>query len=283
MCARGRATGPTRPRTPREHDGAARLDGACASKAALAFPRRSPARTSGAVLDRHGSRRERQVTKVTFAWEPIPPTPGEQRRPGDEGVSYVDADRPGARWAAALPRPCSRAGCGSVAAGRRGGASGVGDGHIRGSARTDAVARVGAERIGSGDGLIDDRDVTVPDYTTPQVSFRTPRLFRARTAREFRRSRRTPRRHVDDRTFRARTERLVVGASTPTVPGVPTPEVAARLLNRAGTQMFDVPVPVSDAGAAEMELSFASLAAGEYLLELKAKADDGTAQGSGGV
>jgi hypothetical protein len=42
--------------------------------------------------------------------------------------------------------------------------------------------------------------------------------------------------------------------------------------------MSDVPVQVSDGGGAELELSFASLAAGEYLLELSAKADAGSAQ-----
>ena len=42
--------------------------------------------------------------------------------------------------------------------------------------------------------------------------------------------------------------------------------------------MFDVPVQVSDGGSAEMEVAFASLAAGEYLLELNAKAEAGTAQ-----
>ena len=42
--------------------------------------------------------------------------------------------------------------------------------------------------------------------------------------------------------------------------------------------MFDVPVQMSDAACAEMELPFASLAAGDYLLELNAKADAGTAQ-----
>ena len=56
------------------------------------------------------------------------------------------------------------------------------------------------------------------------------------------------------------------------------PAVTARLLNRAGTAMFDVPVQMSSTGAAEMELAFASLAAGEYLLELNAKAEAGATQ-----
>ena len=56
------------------------------------------------------------------------------------------------------------------------------------------------------------------------------------------------------------------------------PLVTARLLNRGGTAMTDVPVQVSDAGAAEMDLVLASLAAGDYLLELNVKAGANTAQ-----
>ena len=48
-------------------------------------------------------------------------------------------------------------------------------------------------------------------------------------------------------------------------PGTAPPTLAARLLNRAGTPMLDVPVQMSERRAAEMEVAFASLAAGEYL------------------
>jgi hypothetical protein len=120
-------------------------------------------------------------------------------------------------------------------------------------------------------------DVTVPDYTTPQVSFGTPRLFRARTPRDVQALKSNPGAAPStDRTF-SRTERLVVRVDAYS-PGSAPPALTARLLNRAGTPMSDVPVQVSDGGGAELELSFASLAAGEYLLELSAKADAGSAQ-----
>ncbi len=61
-------------------------------------------------------------------------------------------------------------------------------------------------------------------------------------------------------------------------PGACRRLVTARLLNRAGTPMFDVPVQVASGGGAEMELAFASLAAGEYILELSAKAEAGATQ-----
>jgi hypothetical protein len=120
-------------------------------------------------------------------------------------------------------------------------------------------------------------DVTVPDYTTPQVSLGTPRLFRARTPRDVQALKANPAPTPStDRTF-SRTERLVVRVDA-YGPGSVPPALTARLLNRAGTAMFDVPVQVSEVGGAEMELAFASLAAGEYLLELNAKAEAGTAQ-----
>ena len=60
-------------------------------------------------------------------------------------------------------------------------------------------------------------------------------------------------------------------------PGTVPPTLAARLLNRAGTSMLDVPVQMSGV-TGEMEVALASLAAGEYLLELNAKAESGSAQ-----
>jgi hypothetical protein len=50
--------------------------------------------------------------------------------------------------------------------------------------------------------------------------------------------------------------------------------VSARLLNRTGKHMADVPVkpPAAESGDYEAELPLAALAAGEYLIELKAAA-----------
>ena len=42
--------------------------------------------------------------------------------------------------------------------------------------------------------------------------------------------------------------------------------------------MSDIPVQMQPTGTAQMELSPASLATGEYILELNAKADAGSAQ-----
>ncbi len=103
------------------------------------------------------ARGESGKSKVTFAWEPVPPVPGE-RRAGDEGVAYVTLT-------ALAPdgRPLFR---GRVPDQGRVDADGgdpcirdrrPGQRDIRGSTRADAVARDGPERRGSSPGFVDER------------------------------------------------------------------------------------------------------------------------------
>ena len=80
---------------------------------------------------------------------------------------------------------------------------------------------------------------------------------------------------VADRSF-ARSDRIVVRVEA-YAPGGVAPVVTARLLNRGGTAMADVPVR-SSSGTSELELALAAYAAGEYLLELTGKTESGTAQ-----
>ena len=56
------------------------------------------------------------------------------------------------------------------------------------------------------------------------------------------------------------------------------PEVTAKLLNRTGAQMADVPVQAADGKPFLIDFPLASLAAGEYIIEVDAKAPSGTAQ-----
>jgi hypothetical protein len=121
------------------------------------------------------------------------------------------------------------------------------------------------------------REVTLPDYTVVQVSFSTPRVYRARTLREAQALKTaTDAMPTVDRTF-SRTERLLVKFEA-YAPGGVTPAVTARLLNRGGTAISDVPVQTSQGGAAELELTLGQLVAGDYLLELVAKTESGTTQ-----
>ncbi len=211
-------------------------------------------------------------SKVTFAWEPIAAAAGE-RRTVDDGVAIVTLT-------AIAPdgRPLYRGKVPDQAAPPP--APGVPN---PGASATFDVPpgrmqlRITAQNA-TGQVLDSSTtDVTVPDYTTPQLSLGTPRFYRARTPRDVQAIKANPSAMPTvDRSF-ARTERIVVRVDAYS-PASGAPLVTARLLNRGGTPMSEVPVQVSDAGAAEMDVALASLAAGDYLLELNAKAGANTAQ-----
>ena len=121
------------------------------------------------------------------------------------------------------------------------------------------------------------QDVTVPDFTTVQVGFGTPRFYRARTQRDLQQLIANPSPvPTADRAF-ARTEKILVRIDA-YAPGGTQPTVNARLLNRGGTSMSDVAVQMLPTGAAQLELAPAALTTGEYILELTAKAEAGSAQ-----
>jgi len=119
--------------------------------------------------------------------------------------------------------------------------------------------------------------LTVPDYAQTQVSFSTPRIYRARTAREALQIRN----NVDAppttvREF-SRGERMILRFDAYAAGGG-RPDVTAKLLNRAGQAMADVPVQSAEGKPLLIDFPLASLASGEYIIEIDAKAASGTAQ-----
>jgi hypothetical protein len=124
----------------------------------------------------------------------------------------------------------------------------------------------------------DVRDLAVPDFKRP-VSIGTPEILRSRTAREFRMldaaAESVP---VAAREF-SRAERLLIRFPA-YGPGDAVPKVSAKLLSRSGQTMRDLIVEqASTAGAAnEIDLPLASLAAGEYMIELTATTSAGEAK-----
>ena len=119
------------------------------------------------------------------------------------------------------------------------------------------------------------RDVTIPDLTSPRALLGTPRLLRARTARELQQLKAdrdavpTPMREF------SRTERLLVRVPA-YGPGDTTPTLSVHLLNRAGQRMTELP---SAAGAVpsmqQIEVPLAGLPRGEYLIEIETAGDGG--------
>jgi VWFA-related protein len=208
-------------------------------------------------------------TKLTVVWEALPAAPGTRREPvtavsliaaSPEGQTFyrgripetdtADAPAPAAGSPAASPRQ-SAAVSFDVPPGRV---------QLRMSVQSGEITLAS-----------DDREVIAPDMTANELSFGTPRLYVARTAREFQ----TLSKDGDAaptalRDFR-RTDRLLVRAEV-YGPGGATPTVTAKLLNKQGQRLADVPVtsPAAAGEASTIDLPLASMAQGEYLLELSA-------------
>ena len=220
-------------------------------------------------------------TRVTFVWEPMTPAQGGPRA-GDAPSrvmltatapdgSPVFRGRVGAEEAAAAPATPSGS-AGSVAPAASSGAS-VSFTTVPGPVEMRMVVENARGQV------IDSttQTITAPDYAKTQVSFSTPRIYRARTAREML----LLRNNLDappsaTREF-SRAERMLVRFDAYAVGGA-RPEVTAKLLNRAGVTMSDVPIQAADGKPFQIDFPLASLAAGEYVIQIDAKTASGTAQ-----
>jgi VWFA-related protein len=207
-------------------------------------------------------------TRVTLIWEPLPPPPGVRRDQPQPGRMSVIAARangdlvfrgraPDAALASAAPPATPAA---PPAAGPQRLVFDAPPGELELRLSVEATA---------GGGVLDSeiRNITVPDLTSPDAALSTPRVHRARTARDFQAvaadAAAVP---VAGREF-SRTERLLIRFD---VYGTAT--TTAALLNRNGDKMADVPVaPAKAGGTHQIDLGLASIAIGEYLIEITAK------------
>jgi len=207
-------------------------------------------------------------TRVTVVWEGIPPTPGSGRAPvgrvvltaaSPAGEEYYKG-RVGADAPADAP------------AGAR-----------RGAVTFDAPPGKVSLRMSIEDAPdevldTDDRTIEIPDFTEPKARLTTPRVYVARTPREYQAIKgdaaAAP---TATREFR-RNERLFLRLDAVAPGGQGTSlDYTARLLNRQGDRMFDLTVtPPADGGAATVDVPLASLPArGEFLIEVAAKGAEG--------
>jgi VWFA-related protein len=219
----------------------------------LASPRSRPVRTWVGT-----TRAEDGRTRVTFAWEPALAGPGSAatRTATPEQVSLT------------VLRP-------------------DGEPQFRGKVGARQVAQFVVPpgplqiryNIEAADGRLidsDSREMLAPDYSKPELQLSTPVVLRGRTARDLNQLRSDPAAAPSASREFSRAERLIIRVQA-YGPGEGTPAVSARLLNRTGRQMADVPMkaPAAGGGDFEAELPLAALAAGEYLIEIKAAAAGG--------
>jgi hypothetical protein len=117
----------------------------------------------------------------------------------------------------------------------------------------------------------DYRGVSVPNLQVTKPTIATPQLLRTRNARQFHDLSQDPDAVPSAARSFSRTERLLVRVPAYSA-GNTQPIVTARLLNRRGTSMRDLPLvagPLAP-GLVQFDLMLASLAPDEYRLELSA-------------
>jgi VWFA-related protein len=212
------------------------------------------------------ARGDNGMTRVTFSWEPITAAPGTASDPNAQAARIaLTASSPDGKqlYKGRIPEEAAAAANG-------------------GSVQFYGPPGPLQMRIvveGQRGQVVDSvsRDLTLPDFTKVQVSLATPRVFRGRTVRDLTTIKGNPNAvPTADRDF-SRTDRLLIRTEA-YAPGGAVPALTARLLNRGGGKMADLTVQAGQAGGSDIELPLSALAAGDYLIEVSAKTDTGTAQ-----
>jgi len=204
-------------------------------------------------------------TRVTLVWEPVPRAPGSPARATEvaarisvtavapDGSPYFRGKSPEAAAASSTTAPVGGSVTFEAAPGKV---------QLR-----LAVESAAAEVLDS-----ESRELTVPDLTAPGLLIATPAVYRARTVREFQQVKADPKATPTAAREFSRMERVFVRVSAYGA-GAAAPAITARLLNRAGQSMAELPVAAAGTGeetARDVELVLSAYPAGEYLLELTA-------------
>ena len=120
-------------------------------------------------------------------------------------------------------------------------------------------------------------EVTIPDFTGTDVALSTPAVLRAQNALRMRELVADPDALPTATRYFRRTDQLLVRVEAYT-PGDSRPVVTARLLNREGTSMLELPVePPSTGGQHQLTLQLAPFPRGDYLIEISAASGDDAA------
>jgi VWFA-related protein len=201
---------------------------------------------------------ENGKTRVTLTWEPVTPVPG----------ATAAREDPPARLAVTAIAP-------------------TGEPYFKGKVEEPRMVAFDADpgqmqvrfNIENARGQVLDagtREFTIPDFSKTEVSLSTPQLLRARTTKEIAALKADPAAApTPDREFR-RTERLAIRVEAYARQGS-EPSVTAKLLNRSGQSMTELPMQASGT-LRHADVPVASLAPGEYLVEITATAGGNSSQ-----
>jgi VWFA-related protein len=216
------------------------------------------------------SRGDEGKTAVTLVWEPVP-NANNATNAAPARVTVTAAGAGGSVFRGKVPQT----GEGAATNGGSAPAAAAPGGRVTFQAPPGSLQlKLSVE--GTAGQVIDSdfQDLVVPDYTKPEPLLSVPAVFRARTQRDINsmagNADATP---TTGREF-SRTERLLIRFQA-YAPGGGTASPAARLLNRGGTKMADVPVKsvaIGD-GAFEANLPLASLPPGDFLVEVSLSSD----------
>ena len=121
----------------------------------------------------------------------------------------------------------------------------------------------------------ENRTIAVPDLSAPLAGLSTPRVFRARTARDIQVVLQDPAAIPTTAREFSRAERLLIRFDAYAASG-DKPTVTAAVLNRTGQKVSDVTVAAAAAGGThQIDLGLNSMATGDYVLEITAKSTTG--------
>jgi VWFA-related protein len=227
-------------------------------------------------------RADANTGRVTFAWQPVTQAAGSRDPDSVATKVMLTATAPDGRplFRGSVPDESAAAPAAPApATGPAGSAPQASSGAAASFTAPPGPVQLRMTVMGAHGQVIDSsvQQITIPDYTHTQVSLGTARVYRARNAYEMTQVRNNPNVvPTVDRQF-SRTERLLVRFDAYAADNS-VPAVTAKLLNRAGQSMADVPVQAAAGKPLQIDLPLASLAAGQYLLELDAKTPSGSAQ-----
>ena len=278
-------------RRDRARAGAAEAAGAEAGRGGARVAMARPSRRAIVRTWIGTSRGENGKTRVTFVWEPLPKAPGE-RADGREEPARVSLTAVGADGSLVFRGRVPDAALASASPSSSSGAVDAGAAGSRASAPTSAAASRGPQRVvfeappgkvqlrlaveGSSAQTLDSetRELAIPDMTAPQATIGTPMVLRARTLPELNKLKADADAVPSAVREFSRTERVMV--RVPAYGPAGAPPLKIHILNRAGSAVAELPVTTSPKGDVQQcDVPLATLAPGEYVLEIKAGDQDG--------